>query len=199
MRLLHPFMPFISEEIWQRLPVPGEALVTASWPKSSRDLHFPDEAAEASLVQETIRAVRNLRSQISLPPGRQAPVILRPGPRFRHCLEQERSHISRLAFADPLTIDPEAARPQQALAAIVGEELEIYLPLAGVIDLEKELARLNKELDQVSKDLRRSEGKLNSDGFRRQAPPAVVEKERARREELRARLGKLQKRIEELS
>ncbi len=68
-----------------------------------------------------------------------------------------------------------------------------------MIDLEKELARLNKELDQVSKDLRRSEGKLNSDGFRRQAPPAVVEKERARREELRARLGKLQKRIEELS
>jgi len=91
-------------------------------------LNFPAEAVSISLVQEAIRAVRNLRSQVQLPPGRRAPVILKPSPAVVAALEQERHQLSRMAFAEPLTIDPGSSKPRQALVEIIGEDLEVYLP-----------------------------------------------------------------------
>ena len=198
LRLLHPFMPFLSEEIWHYLPDRRSALVVAPWPQRDSCLEFPGEAAAISLVQETVRAVRNLRSQVQLPPGQSAPVILRPSPKAAAALEQERHQLRKLAYADPLTIDPAAAKPPRALTAIVGEELEVYLPLGGVIDLEAEMARLEKELQQVEKELRRTSGKLRSPGFLKKAPPEVVAKERARLEEGSVKKAKLEERLQEL-
>ena len=198
LRLLHPFMPFLSEEIWHYLPHRESALVVAAWPREDSRLKFPFEADAISLVQEAIRAVRNLRSQVQLPPGQTAPVILKPSPEAAAALEQERHQLSRLAFAEPLTIDPAAAKPRQALTAIVGEELEAYLPLAGVIDLEAEVGRLKKELQQVEKELRRTEGKLRNPGFLKKAPPEIVAKEKARLEEGSTKKEKLEERLQEL-
>ncbi len=198
LRLLHPFMPFLSEEIWHYLPHRESALVVAAWPREDSRLKFPGEADAISLVQEAIRAVRNLRSQVQLPPGQMAPAILKPSPEAAAALEQERHQLSRLAFAEPLTIDPAAAKPRQALAAIVGDELEAYLPLAGVIDLEAEVGRLKKELQQVDKELRRTEGKLRNPGFLKKAPPAIVAKEKARLEEGSIKKEKLEERLQEL-
>lgn len=198
LRLLHPFMPFISEEIWHYLPQRESALVVADWPREQPGLHFPAEAASISLVQEAIRAVRNLRSQVQLPPGRRAPVILKPSPAVVAALEQERHQLSRMAFAEPLTIDPGSSKPRQALVEIIGEDLEVYLPLAGVIDLEAEVARLKKELQQVEKELRRTEGKLRNPGFLKKAPPEIVAKEKARLEERTTKRNKLKERIQEL-
>ena len=198
LRLLHPFMPFISEEIWQHLPQRQSALVIAAWPRQDSRLDFPGEAEALSLVQEAIRAVRNLRSQVQLPPGQAAPVILKPSPEAAATLEKERHQLSRLSFAEPLTIDPAAEKPRQALAAIVGDELEVYLPLAGLIDIEAEIGRLKKELKQVEKELRRAEGKLQSPGFLKKAPPEVVAKEKARVEEGSIKKEKLEERLREL-
>lgn len=199
LRLLHPFMPFISEELWHYLPRRETALVVTAWPQSSAALDFPAEAAAISLVQEAIRAVRNLRSQVQLPPGQAAPVILKASPEVAAVLERERHQLSRLAFADPLVIDPASTKPQRALAEIVGEELEVYLPLAGVIDLQAEIARLERELQQLERELRRTEGKLENPRFLRKAPPEIVAKERSRlaertviRDKLRARIRELQ-------
>jgi valyl-tRNA synthetase len=198
MRLLHPFMPFISEEIWRHMPHRSGALVAAAWPEKAPALSFPEEAKEMGVVQAVIHAVRNLRSQVNLPPGKEAPVIVRAPESTAACLEEERHQIARLCFAAPLTIDSAASKPRQALAAIVGDGVEIYLPLAGVIDLEAETARLQKELTALEKELRRTEGKLKSPGFLAKAPPEVVLKEKTRREEYLARRAKLQERLREL-
>jgi valyl-tRNA synthetase len=142
--------------------------------------------------------VRNLRSQVNLPPGRKAKVLLRASGNAALSLEQERPQLARLAFAEPVQIDAAAAKPQQALTAIIGDEVEAYPPLAGVIDLEAEIARLEKELDQVVTELRQAQGKLQNPGFLQKAPPEVVAKEQSRREESLARQAKLEARLRDL-
>ncbi len=199
MRLLHPFMPFISEEIWQQLPHrKEEALIVAAWPQVSEKLVFPDEASEMAMFQEVARAIRNLRSQVQLPPGRKAGVIIRAGGRVAATLNEERHHLEKLAFAEPITIMEEVQKPKQALTAIIGEGVEVYLPLEGVIDLEAETARLEKELDQLQAEIKKTEGKLNNRGFMDKAPAEVIAKERARREDQETRLAKLKQRLQEL-
>jgi len=199
MRLLHPFMPFISEEIWQQLPQrKEEALVVGAWPEPSEGLCFPVEAAEIELLQEVVRAIRNLRSQVKLPPGRETPVILRAVGKAAACLEQELHHINRLAFARPVTIDAGAVKPKQALTAIISEGIEIYLPLEGVVDFEAEAARLEKEMAELQEEINKTGRKLSSEGFLKKAPPEVVAKEKLRREEQEARMAKLSQRLQEL-
>ena len=199
MRMLHPFMPFISEEIWQQLPDrEEEALVVANWPVVSGKLSFPDEAYDMKQFQEVVRAIRNLRSQVQLAPGNKAAVTIRAGNRAAACLDQERQHLAKLAFAEPVTIEPEAAKPDQALTAIISEGVEVYLPLEGVVDIEAETARLEKEVEQLLSEIKRTEGKLNNEEFIKKAPPEVVSKERARRDEQDSKLSKLRQRLGEL-
>ncbi len=200
MRLLHPVMPFITEEIWQQLPHRKEdALVVAAWPDTSPALSFPEEAEEFALVQDVIKAIRNLRSQVQLPPGKKAPVIIRAGGRRQTFLTEESHHIKELAFAEPVTIDPNIDKPKQALTSIIGEDVEVYLPLEGVIDLDIEIERLKKEVSQLEEEIKKTEGKLNNQSFREKAPADVVEKEKARREEQETKMQKLQQRLQELS
>ncbi len=199
MRLLQPFMPFISEEIWQQLPHRREeALVVASWPEPLEKHFFPQEAAEMLLVQEVARAIRNLRSQVQLPPGKKAAVIIRAGGETARCLQEESHQLAKLAFAEPLTIDPDAVKPKQSLTAIIADGLELFLPLEGIIDVEAEIGRLEKELAQLQAEKKKTDGKLKSEGFIKKAPPEVIAKEEARREEQTNRLTKLEQRIREL-
>ncbi len=199
MRMLHPFMPFISEEIWQQLPNREEkSLVVAKWPVVSGKLSFPDEAYDMKQFQEVVRAIRNLRSQVQLAPGNKTAVTIRAGDRAAVCLDQERQHLAKLAFAEPVTIEPEAAKPDQALTAIISEGVEVYLPLEGVVDIEAETARLEKEVEQLLSEIKRTEGKLNNEEFIKKAPPEVVSKERARRDEQDSKLSKLRQRLGEL-
>lgn len=200
LRLLHPFMPFISEEIWQHLPRQNRtALIVAPWPQFAAALNFSREAEEMTLVQEVIRVLRNLRSQVNLPPARKVPAVLRPSRRLMPVLEEERVQIMQLGSAEHLEIDSEATRPAQALAAVAGGEVEVYLPLKGVVDVAAERARLQKELDRVEKDLERAEGKLARRGFVEQAPAAVVTRERARQADLTAHREKLCRYLRDLS
>ncbi len=199
MRLLHPFMPFISEEIWQQLPYrKEEALVVAAWPQAGEKLAFPDEAADMAVLQEVARVIRNLRSQVNLPPGRKTEVVVRATGKIASCLEEESHHLSRLAFAEPLTVKAEVEKPAQSLTAIIGEGVEVYLPLEGVIDLDAEIARLEKELDQLLAEIRRTESKLSNRGFIEQAPAEVIAKEKERRADQETRLAGLKQRLKEL-
>ncbi len=199
MRLLHPFMPFISEEIWQQLPHRNEkALVVAAWPQGNSNLNFAEDAEDMASLQEVARAIRNLRSQVQIPPGKKTAVLIRAEGRIADCLDQERHHLGKLAFAEPLTIKNEIEKPKQALAAIIGDGVEVYLPLEGIVDLEAETARLEKELDELLKEIKKTAGKLSNRDFRSKAPKEVVAKENARREEQESRLVKLKQRLEEL-
>ncbi len=199
MRLLHPFMPFISEEIWQQLPHgKEEALVVSAWPQENEKLSFTEDTSDMEIFQEVARAIRNLRSQVQIPPGKKTAVLIKAEGKTADCLSQERLHLGKLTFAEPLIIEAEIEKPKQALAAIIGDGVEVYLPLEGVIDLEAEIGRLEKELEQLRSEIKKTDGKLKNRGFMEKAPADVIAKEKARRAEQETMLTKLKQRLQEL-
>lgn len=191
MELLHPFMPFITEEIWQLIPGKRTGLSTivlAKWPQP--DENMLDDAAEANMerVMEVIKAVRNLRSEMNVPPGRKADVILMAqDDQIRIVMEAGLSYIANLAAAASVDIvSQNPVKPDQAVTAITSG-VEVYLPLKGLVDIDKETARLQKELDNLEKETTRLENKLNNPGFMSKAPQDVVEKEKEKLKDYQAK------------
>ncbi|MDN5292869.1 MAG: valyl-tRNA synthetase [Eubacteriales bacterium] len=179
LRLLHPFLPFITEEIWQHLPHRGETIMLQPWPKP--DPALTDAAAEEQmqLLMEVIKSVRNLRSEVGIPVGRKVEAVVRTAEgELKDVLSEGRKLVEHLAWLSELTVeDSGGPEIEQALAAAV-KGVEVYLPLKGVIDLEKERERLEKEIKRLDKELARVQGKLNNESFLKKAPPEVVAKER---------------------
>ena len=197
MRLLHPFMPFVTEEIWQHLPHEGEALIVAPWPEAGPT----DEAAEAqmALIVEIVRAIRNARAEYKVEPGRRIEAIIAAGEECELLsgqkdilittarLDAEKLHIAR-------TLE---TKPTQALVLVVGG-VEVYLPLAGMVDLAKERRRLNVEIEDVAKGIAGSEKLLANEDFLAKAPAQVVSRERDKLADYRQRQAKLQERLRSL-
>jgi len=201
LKLLHPFMPFITEEIFQHLPDTKGTIMLAMWPQGLDALE--DQSAEQGmgLIMEIIRGVRNIRAEMNVPPGKKAEVVIAANSAENLAvIEAGQEFIKHLGAISELKVYPALAeKPEQAGTAIVGVA-EVYLPLAGLIDPEKELQRLNKELDNLNKDMGRTEGKLNNQGFVAKAPADVIAKEKekmaafaAKRQALEERLASLQK------
>jgi len=202
MRLLHPFMPFLSEEIWQRLPKSDAAasVCIARWPDAAAIPADATAARDFALLQETIRSARNLRSEAKLPPGQKLNISLFAlDTDAARALNEGTGYITQLANLESVAIaDGDAPRPQNALStALAG--VEIYLPLEGLIDVERETARLTKELETTEKDLARVVAKLGNEQFTAKAPPAVIEKEEGKRAELETARDKLQERLAALA
>ena len=200
LRLLHPFMPFISEEIWQHLPRSGDVpgLVVAPWPRFTDELVDENARLEMELVMEVIHVIRNLRQEIGLPRGSSSPVILRAPQKLQAVLKEEKPFMEKLSWAGEITLRDEAGeKPGQALSALAGA-VEVYLPLQGVIDLEQECARLQKEFQDVEKERKKTLAKLDNEQFMQRAPREVVEKERRKQEEYSQKRDKLLVRLAEL-
>jgi valyl-tRNA synthetase len=202
LRLLHPFMPFITEEIWQRLPRRGAAgsIMVARFPRARRrDLDDEVEAAMA-LSMGVVTAVRNLRSEMQIGPGRPLVGILRPTDAGQAAvLRAGLAELNALARAE-FRVDPGAPRPPRAAVA-VASGCEIYVPLEGLIDVTAERQRLTRELGRADEELSRIDAKLARSEFRERAPAAVVAREEARRAEqaaLRAKLGEALERLDAL-
>ena len=200
LRLLHPFMPFITEEIWQRLPkgrgAPASIMI-ARFPRvRRRDL---DPAAEAAMapIMAVVSALRNLRSELQVPPSRTLTAIVRPpAGTVAASLQETAAAVGALARAE-IQVDPDATRPPHSLLAIA-EGCEVYVPIEGVVDVEAERARLSRELKRVEEDLDRTEAKLAREDFRQRAPAEVVAREESRRVEQLALQGKLREGLERL-
>ena len=179
LRLLHPFMPFLTEEIWQRVPHEGRSIMTAPWPAA--DAALVDEAAERQMasIMEVIVRIRNMRAEVGAAPGKKSEVIVYFADKsLAPVFSAHAAYLAALAQAEPLTVlEDGAAKPENAMAAIAAG-VEVYLPLKGLIDVEKERARLEKELANLAGEEKRLGGKLANEGFVKKAPPAVVEKER---------------------
>ncbi|MHB8125511.1 MAG: valine--tRNA ligase [Desulfitobacteriaceae bacterium] len=199
MRLLHPFMPFLTEEIWQNLPLQGESIMTQNWPKA-QDLR--DIAAEKAmnLHMNVIKAIRNIRAEMNVAPGKKAEIILfAPDDEINKVLTLGVAAIKHLAGGSEVTVLAELlSKPSKAAGAVL-DGVEIYLPLKGLLDLDKEIARVEKELVQVQKDQEHLETKLNNPGFIAKAPVEVVSKEREKLEGVMARQLVLQARLVELT
>ena len=195
MKLLHPYMPFITEEIWQHLPHEGSSIMIAPWPVCDKAL--VDEEAEAAMtaVMETIKAIRNMRAEVNAAPGKKAPAILLSDEKQKPILEANGEYIKRLGTVDILTVESlTAAKPENAMTSVVNG-IEVYLPLKGLIDVEKETARLEKELASLDKELKRIDGKLSNQGFLAKAPAAVVAEQKAKGEEFKTKIAAIKERM----
>ncbi len=195
LELLHPFMPFITEEIWQHLPGRGVTIMRATWPEPRQELEDIEAEREMEVLMDITRAIRHIRSEMNVPPSRRAEVLLAaPGDAVRSLLKKAGAYISLLAGAELKTSSSLQAVPEQAAHAVT-RGVEIFVPLKGLIDVSKEAARLEKELAAVEKDLARVRGKLSNPGFLGKAPADVVEKERAKEDELAKKQSAVRERL----
>lgn len=180
LRLLHPIMPFVTEEIWENIPHEGESLVVADYPVVHPELS--DEAATKGMdvLMELIRSVRNSRSEVNTPLSKKIELLIKTNDQtIEQFLKDNTSYIERFCNPETLTISSDIEAPETAMASVI-TGAEIYLPLAGLINLEEEITRLEKELDKWSKEVKRVEGKLANKRFVENAPDAVVEAEKAK-------------------
>lgn len=192
LQLLHPFMPFITEEIWQKLPHKGETIVLADYPDYREDFADQEAAADMGMMIDLIKAIRNLRAEMKVPLGQKAKVILAAQSREQQIITAAAGYLDKMAAIneiDFIAMNDDA--PKGAAAAILGD-IRIYLPLAGLIDMDKETARLKKELANTEKEIARLNGKLNNEGFLSKAPAEVVAGEREKRADAEKRLAGLQ-------
>jgi valyl-tRNA synthetase len=206
MRLLHPFMPFVTEEVWQDLyrtsepnPAnwPASALIVALWPQVNFAAIDEQAESEFGLLQEVITRIRDARNQMNVEPARRIPVILVAGelvPMF----EAQSPLIEFLARTEKPQLYTELEqKPEQAMSLLAGA-VEIYLPLAGMLDISKEMERLDKEIAQAQQEIARLQGKLSNEAFVTRAKPEVVEREREKLTAQEERIGKLLVRRAEL-
>ena len=195
MKLLHPYMPFITEEIYQCLPHESNSIMIAPWPIVD-DRLFDDKAETGmTAIMESIKAIRNMRAEVNAAPGKKVPAILLVNAELREIVEANKNYINLMGSIDELIIDDiGAGKPENAMAAVIAG-IEVYLPLAGLIDVEKETQRLNKELESMDKEIKRVTGKLNNAGFLAKAPADVVEKEKAKAEELSGKMEAVKERL----
>lgn len=197
MVLLHPFMPFITEEIWQHLPHQGETIMLAQWPQSQEAFISAEIEQQMDVVMDVIRAIRNIRSEMNVPLGKKADVIIVANKEeFLLLLQQTANYVVNLATVDKLELVLlMETKPEQAITAVV-QGIEIYLPLKGLVDIEKEILRLEKEVEKTNQEIERIVKKLNNAGFIGKAPAEVIEKEKeklAQYEDSRAALkGRLE-------
>ncbi|ALS26979.1 valyl-tRNA synthetase [Paenibacillus sp. 32O-W] len=198
LRLIHPFMPFISEEIWQHLPHEGETITLAAWPTYDAAFEAPEAVREMELLMELIRAVRNIRAEVGAPMSRKVELIVKPsGETEEAILNRNRDFIERFCGTSQLEIGLALAGPDKAMSAVV-TGAELFLPLAGLIDIEQEIARLEKELKTLNGEVERIERKLANEGFMAKAPAKVIEEERNKLKDYADKRAKVLARIAEL-
>jgi valyl-tRNA synthetase len=199
LRLLHPFMPFLTEEIWQSLPLEGESIMIQKWPQTQDRRDLTAEKT-MNLHMNIIKAIRNIRAEMNVAPGKKAEIILFAADKeINSLLISGVAAIKHLAGGSMVTVLTEMPEKPSKAAGAVLDGVEIYLPLKGLLDLDKEMARVEKEIAQMEKDQKILESKLNNPGFIAKAPVTVVAKEREKLEGVLARKQVLQDRLLELT
>ncbi len=176
LRLLHPFMPFITEEIWQSLPHEEEALIVAKWPEFRESLQFSKEEAEMESVMDAIRAIRNRRAEMNVPPSRKAALFVLSSK--SHMYKEGEGFIQRLAYAESVTILDKEPDNIDGMVCCTTADAKLYIPMGELVDVAKELERIDKELEKARKNLAMLEGKLSNENFVARAPQNVVDAER---------------------
>jgi valyl-tRNA synthetase len=200
LRLLHPFMPFITEELWQTIRPRGaeESIMRAQMTEYAPSFVDNDVERQMALVQNVIEALRNIRGEMSIPPSRAITLAVRSGSGFAGVLRKYEGYLQRLARVEKLDVISGAGRPRMAAAAVVGGD-ELFVPLEGVIDISLERARLQKEIDRITGMLGGIRAKLGNASFVGKAPPAVVTREKEKASDFEATLAKLTNNLQLIS
>ena len=190
MQLLHPFMPFITETIWQALPHEGPSVMVSKWPEYEDALHFAVEAEQVETMMDTIRAIRARRAEMNVPPSKKAQVILLTDKRAAY--EAGSLFFAKLAYASGIEFVEQAPANLESLVSIVTKGAQVYMPMGELVDFEKERARLQKEKAKVQKDIDFVMKKLNNPGFVAKAPEAVIAQEREKAAKYQELMEKLE-------
>ena len=196
LKLVHPFMPFITEEIWQALPHEGEALMVASYPHFDEALSFPEAEQNFEMVMTAIKAVRARRSEMNVPPSRKAHLIIATDKAA--AFEAGTEYIKKLAYASEVSVVAEAPADSAGMVSVVTDNARMFMPMAELVDLEKEKARIEKELQNAEKQLAGQNAKLANENFVTRAPEAVVNAEREKKAKLEALIENLKLSLENL-
>ncbi len=200
LRMLHPFIPFVTEAAWLHLPHEGESLMITQWPSQSLALLDDEAEAEMSTLIEIIRTIRNIRSEYNVEPGRQIGAYIAAGDNYE-LVSRHQDIVTSLARLDGEQLKLSATlpeKPDQAAGQVIGGGIEIYLPLAGMIDVEAERIRCQQEIAQLEKRIAASKSKLANPDFIQKAPAEVVERERERLTDLELQATKTWDRLREL-
>lgn len=198
LKLLHPFMPFLTEQVYKFLPGSEGFLMLKSWPEVKPELDFPDEEAKMEGVMEVIRTIRNLRAEMNVAAGKRTHLMLLPADGWAETLAHAGQYFQRLAGASETAIIESSAAVTEKTVSAVTKACTLYIPLGDLVDFEKEIARLSKELDNLHKEIARAEGKLNNPGFVSKAPAALVEQEKGKLALNQQKAEQVEKRIAEL-
>ncbi|MBV6712372.1 valine--tRNA ligase [Paenibacillus chitinolyticus] len=197
-RLIHPFMPFISEEIWQHLPHEGDTITLAAWPVYDAQFEAPEAVREMELLMDIIRAVRNIRAEVNVPMSKKIELLVKPSSQdVETILSRNEEYLRRFCSTSELSISAELASPDKAMTAVV-TGAELFLPLAGLIDIAQEVARLEKEMQTLIGEVTRIEKKLSNEGFIAKAPAKVIEEEKAKMADYADKRDKVVARLAEL-
>ena len=192
LKLLHPFMPFITEEIWQTLPHEGESIMISAWPVYKDEYDFSVEEQEMDRIMEAVRAIRNRRAEMNVPPSKKAKYYIATA--HKDTFEKAGIFMQRLASCSEAEIG-DSFEIDDAVC-IVTTDAKIYIPLGELVDFEKEIARLNKEKEKVLKDLEFIDKKLNNENFVAKAPKTVVDGQREAAQKLRDKIAMIDESIE---
>jgi valyl-tRNA synthetase len=197
LRLLHPVMPFITEELWHHVAVNGGSIMSAAFPQADPTLIDPQAEEEMALIMGVTTAIRNIRGEMNISPAAQLEAVVHGPERLLKLLETHSPSVRDLAKLSNLTLRRDGDRPRLAASAMV-QGLEIFLPLEGVLDFKEETRRLQKEIGKLEPELARTKKKLANEDFLVRAPAEVVAKEREKSDRLGAKLQKLQEQLHRL-
>ena len=189
-------MPFITEEIWQALPHEGEALMIQSYPVFRNELDFPEDEQNFETVMSAIKAVRSRRAEMNVPPSRKTHLIIATDK--QSAFESGRVYLSKLAYASSVEITDQAPRSTEGMVSVVTDEARMFMPMAELVDLEAERARIQKGLEKAKKDLENQEKKLANQAFISKAPEKIVAIEREKADKARALIENLTESLKNL-
>ena len=195
LKLLHPFMPFITEEIWQALPHTGESIMISEWVKADDALRFSAEEEEMERIMSAIKAVRNRRAEMNVAPSKKAKIFIETA--YADTFEKGKVFFERLASASEVEVGAKFDDMDDAVS-IITESARMYIPMAELVDFQAEIARLQKEKAGVEKELAMVNGKLSNENFVSKAPAAVVEGQRQSKARLEEKLALLDESLQNL-
>jgi valyl-tRNA synthetase len=198
LELLHPFMPFLTEEIWQNLPHRGDSIMIAAWPTATDSLRFTAAEEELRLVIEVVKAIRNIRAEANVPPQKKVTAVCQAASEKLALLESCKDYLTSLAGLDRLQLlGLDVPQPPKTVSSVAGG-ITVLIPLEGLVDVGREVGRLTKELTQLETEIGKTEARLASPEFTTKAPPQVVEKERVKVAGFKEKAAKIRERLAQL-
>jgi len=197
LKLLHPFMPFITEEIYQRLPTHEESIIISNWPVVEKKAE-PKVEEKMNLLMQVIQEARNVRAEMGIAPPKRIDLYLKsPNGEKLNLLRENRSYIANLVRTEKLIIGEKIAKPTGSISSLV-DDIDIFIPLKPQMDADKERKRLKENLETIEKELKNLQKKLLSKDFVGKAPSEIVRKEKEKSSSLRSRAEKLKRMLREI-